>query len=285
MCHLGHCLENSNCDEEKAEGRMWTKKAADLGVGKANYNIGMQLIDDGSLEEGVAHLTVAAEAGDSSSMNQLGLMSSSDEESFQYFTQASNLSHPEAMNNLGYAYQHGVGTTQSAPLAMKWYDEAVLLGSIDGLYNKGHLLMTQSKFKESMQCFTAAGENGHIEAQATAGFCSQQGKIESGKSDISAAVYWWTKAADNGHAASQTNLGICHLQGAGCECDPKAAVARFRQSAKQQHPQGMAMLASCLLNGTGCEKDSKSGTAYLVAAANLGSEEAKKALLIAGHGH
>ena len=279
MCHLGHCLENSDEKEVKIEGRRWTIKAAELGVGKANYNIGMLQIEEGNQEEGLKYLTTASLAGDSDAMNQLGLLADCDVESFNYFKQAANLSHAEAMNNLGYAYEHGVGTTQATSLALEWYEGACVAGSIDGLYNKGHVLMTLSKHKEAMQCFTAAGENGHIEAQATAGFCSQQGRTASGKSDIAAAIYWWTRSADNGHPASQTNLGICYLQGAGCEANSKTAVFRFRQSAAQKHPHGMAMLASCLLNGRGCEQDRSLGMKYLADAAELGSKEAEKTLM------
>ena len=85
------------------------------------------------------------------------------------------------------------------------------------------------------------------------------------------------KAAET-NAEAQYQLGLMLAEGTGGEKDEAAARALFEKAAAQNHPGALLQMGAFTEAGRGGPKDAAAAKAYYQRAADLGDEEAKKAL-------
>jgi TPR repeat protein len=96
-------------------------------------------------------------------------------------------------------------------------------------------------------------------------------------SDPARARQLLAKAAET-NAEAQYQLGLMLADGAGGEKDEAGARALFEKAATQNHPGALLQMGAFAEAGRGGPKDAAAAKAYYQRAADLGDEEAKKAL-------
>jgi Sel1 repeat len=93
------------------------------------------------------------------------------------------------------------------------------------------------------------------------------------------AVEQLKQGAFHHHAGATFNLGLCFEQGLGCVKSMEKAAECYQVAAGLGHKKAMYNLAIFYLHGLGgLEKDRKMARLYFQAAANLGLDEARRAL-------
>ena len=80
------------------------------------------------------------------------------------------------------------------------------------------------------------------------------------------------------NAEAQYQLGLMLAEGAGGAKDEEGARALFEKAAAQNHPGALARMGEFTEQGRGGPKDAAAAKTYYQRAAELGDEEAKKAL-------
>ena len=85
------------------------------------------------------------------------------------------------------------------------------------------------------------------------------------------------KAAET-NAEAQYQLGLMLAEGTGGDKDDVAARALFEKAAAQNHPAALEQMGTFAQEGRGGPKDAAAAKAYYQRAADLGDEDAKKAL-------
>ncbi|MBT7531518.1 MAG: sel1 repeat family protein, partial [Gammaproteobacteria bacterium] len=92
---------------------------------------------------------------------------------------------PDAQNNLGFSYAHGLGVKQNWGEAIQWYSRAA--------------------------------DQGHALAQANLGSCYGAG--EGVPQDWAESTKWYQRSAAQGFALGQSNLGVAYANGQGIQQD------------------------------------------------------------------
>lgn len=114
------------------------------------YAMAMDFITEGRIEQGKKDLEAAYRVGSWRAGNALAYGLSAG-----WFGQRDYPAHlvilrnlveqgsRDAMSNLGYAYQHGLGLKKSIRWAVYWYEKAAERGSIEAMSNLAHLYLFQ----------------------------------------------------------------------------------------------------------------------------------------------
>lgn len=130
--------EGTQIDEEKAF--IWFKEAATVGVVEAMFTLGI-MHEQGlgtQVDETMAYryYEQAAQGGDVEGLYRMGMIyftgeltqKQSYEQAFTWFLRAANQFHVDALYNIAYCYEHGLGVEKSVPNAIRTYQQAALLG-------------------------------------------------------------------------------------------------------------------------------------------------------------
>jgi len=88
------------------------------------------------------------------------------------------------------------------------------------MYDNGHGVIQD--YKQAVNWYTKAAQQGHAEAQSNLGFMYSNGRGVT--RDYKQAVNWYTKAAEQGDTVAQYNLGVMYRNGRGVTRDYKQAV-------------------------------------------------------------
>ncbi len=166
----------------------------------------------------------------------------------QYYGKAFSIFHEEAdagilssLNNLGFMYAQGKGTTRDAARAMA--------------------------------CFRAAAERNFGTAQLNMGLCRLHGwGIEQ---DDRAALEWFRAAAESGCAAACGCLAHMYREGLGVEANPAAAIEQLRQGAEGGDTLSWLELGEAYYYGRGVPPDRDEAVRWLDLAANDGNASAQ----------
>lgn len=101
-------------------------------------NLGLELCENGMLEEGIKHLKYAAEFNHKYAIVNLGhalKLLGNYEEAFKWTLLGADLGDLTAITNLAIMYKKGQGTPCNIPEAIKLYKRLIELGKIDEGYN------------------------------------------------------------------------------------------------------------------------------------------------------
>lgn len=197
------------------------------------YAIAMDFITEGRTEQGKKDLEAAYQLGSWRAGNALayGL-------SVGWFGERDNEAHlfilrdlvrqgsRDAMSNLAFAYDHGLGLRKSLRWAIYWYEKAASLGCLDAMSNLADLyLFRESKYNNVnrgvLMAFKGADLGNEI-AMNTLGLCYENGygvPLSEKK-----AFEWISKAVENNAGApAEHNLARCYRKGIGTQVDKAKA--------------------------------------------------------------
>lgn len=137
---------------------------------------------------------------------------------------------------------------------------------------------SKKEFKNAVEWYTKAAEQGDSNAQYNLGICYENGRgVEQ---NYKKAVEWYTKAAEQGSARAQANLGLCYYNGKGIEQDYHKAVECFTKAAEQGNADAQYYLGVCYKNGKGLEQDYYKAEEWYSKAADQGQIDAQYSLYL-----
>jgi TPR repeat protein len=109
---------------------------------------------------------------------------------------------------LGWTY-YGMSHYESA---MKWFDKAMIRGSVDAIFAKGCVHYAIGDFSAALAFFQQAANMGHARAAYWAGYTSQI--MPGGRQDDDAAIKWYERSARQGNIMARLRLlVIAHKKG------------------------------------------------------------------------
>ena len=141
------------------------------------------------------------------------------------------------------------------------------------LYERGRCCYETQDYKQAVQWFQKAAEQGYAKAQYDLGLCYENGTGVT--EDLKQEMQWLQKAAEQGLAEAQVALGNCYRWAAK---DGSQAVKWFRKAADQGDTDAMWELATCY-DKDGCvELDYKEAVLWYRKAAEQGCADAQYSL-------
>lgn len=150
-----------------------------------------------------------------------------------------------ALNVLGIAYLHGIGTDADTAKAIDYFEEA--------------------------------GSRGYTLAYHNLGMHYKYAK--NGEQDFYKAYETFKKGAVKNSISNCYNCGFMKYKGLGCEQNYEEAIDFFLTAANFNHADALYMLGLCYRNGYGVEPDTTVARLYLHQASDLGCQGAMEELL------
>ena len=195
----------------------------------------------------------------------------------------------EALLNLAYCVDFGVGVAQDKAAAAQLYRKAADQGNAFAQSCVGWCLVSGEAVAkneaEAAVWYRKAADQGHVRAMCNLALCLENG-LGVSKNEAEAAA-WYRKAADQGCADAQCHLGACLENGSGVTKDAAEAVRWYRKAADQGDAAAQCCLGLCLLNGLGVAKNAADAVTWFCKAADQGNAAAQFNLggcLIIGNG-
>ncbi len=203
-------------------------------------------------------------------MGQNAYEAGDDSKAMEYFQQASDLGHPDAMVMLGLSYQDGQnGYAKDTKKALDLFEKASAIGSSDASYFAGLLYIDDEdgipQNKDlAFKYINDAASKGCKDAYYFMGSCYLDGvgvAVDSTKS-----LEWFMKAADDGDAYAQFSVAKYYEY----RDDMANAMKWYKMAADQQYPLAMYCYAICCINANDFDTADK----YMKKSADLGCESA-----------
>lgn len=142
-----------------------------------------------------------------------------------------------AMNDLGSCLDRGDGIEQNHAEALKWFDKAAAAGNFVAQLNLAryyrHGIATDRDYAKALYWFGKAAEQNFEVAQNDLGDMYRKG--EGIDVDYEKALFWFNKAAEQGYFDAQCNLGDMYCKGEGVSMDYEKAIFWFEKAAEQDH--------------------------------------------------
>jgi TPR repeat protein len=190
------------------------------------------------------------------------------------FCKQASTSSRRATYELGRAYAAG----HQMPAAMSAWRKAADKGSTSAMVELGVLYGTGAGVAkdeaQARKLFERAAEAGNPRGVSNLAALGGGGGTAA---DPARARELLAKAAET-NAEAQYQLGMMLAEGNGGEKDDVAARAMFEKAAAQNHPAALERMGAFAQEGRGGPKDAAAAKAYYQRAADLGDEDAKKAL-------
>ena len=162
----------------------------------------------------------------------------------KYYHIAAERGNTDAMNDIGFMYERGLGVTKDDAEATKWYRKAAEQGNASGQNNFGIMyrdgLGVEKDYVEAVKWYRKAAEQGHAGGQLNLGYMYEKGYGVT--KDNAEAVKWYRKAAEQGDAIAQCNLGICYQYGRGVSIDLTQAKYWYEKAAAQGYEKAKKQL-------------------------------------------
>jgi TPR repeat protein len=183
------------------------------------------------------------------------------------------------INDLGYCYAYGIGTTKCITIANRLFEQASRLCFLLAIHNLAvynwDLVGSTITKKDCLTMLTAYPACNLPQSQAMLGvwYLGGRGVVPyTGK-----AVYWLGLAAGNGNAFALSHLGWCYANGIGLETNHQTAIDCITEAA-QREPLAYYHLGRCYQDGISVGVDTKLAVEYFEAASAMGVHEAQYAL-------
>ena len=227
---------------------------------------------------------IAAERGNTDALVNLGYMYNNGigvtqdySEAVKWYRKAAEQGLARGQYNLGVMYERGYGVTQDKAEAVKWYRKAAEQGHADGQYNLGVMYKNgygvTQDYSEAVKWYRKAAEQGHADGQCNLGYMYDMGYGVT--QDKAEAVKWYRKAAEQGDAVGQSNLGYMYEMGYGVAKDQTEAVKWYRKAAEQGHADGQCNLGYMYEKGYGVTQDYSEAVKWYRKAAEQGDATAQ----------
>ena len=181
---------------------------------------------------------------------------------------AEELSHPPALDIIGYMYENGFSVVRNAHQARKYYQRAAEPGDAYGQYNLGRAYLKgiggEERREEGMALLKKAADKGVAEAMYLLGDTT---RADNG-GDLKEALVWYEKAAQSNHIGSQNLLGAVYGEGGKIASNPEEAFKWTEKAAERGNAEAQARLGVFYLRGTGTSKDEATAAEWLKKAAD-----------------
>ncbi|MCL1884616.1 MAG: sel1 repeat family protein [Defluviitaleaceae bacterium] len=195
------------------------------------------------------------------------------------YRNAAEMDDAEGQKELGRCYEKGIGVTQNAEEAVRWYEKAAThktkpnaraMNNLAHCYQEG--IGVEKDLKKAIEWFERAVAENDCSAQLDLGFCCASGmgvvKNENRAFELYKLAASQVDTQDIAIIAmAKNNMGDCYQHGKGVQQNLKEAAEWYRKSAKDGSVWGMTNLAMCYAEGTGIEQNpAKAYELYLQAA-------------------
>ena len=242
----------------------------------------------------IAQIQAAAEAGDSSAMNRLGVVYGNGQgvpmdyaKAIQWYTKAADAGNVDAKANLGVIYDLGQGVPVDAARALELYRAAAAAGSTFAQTRLGVMYVDGKGVKvdlvEAVKWYRKAAEAGNPEGMNYLALCYLNGNGVD--ADAGQCMAWLQKAADRNFPMAIRNVGQIYKFGRGVPKDFGKAMEWFVKGAHLGDPESMRLIAQLYETGSGMEKpDDAKALAWYRSAAEMGDGPARKWLADNGPG-
>lgn len=163
----------------------------------------------------------------------------SSEQAFFWLKKAADQGEPQAISQVAYMLENGIGTRADRDAAAKYRAAAESLGlqatgpsarrgrSAEDKESGKKIPSSNKKIRDLLR----RAEQGDAEAQSDLGFCYFNG--DGVPRSMENAVTWWREAAEQGNVIAQFCLGACYEEGSGVSKDMQEAVKWYRKAADQ----------------------------------------------------
>ena len=197
-------------------------------------------------------------------------------EGFSWMRLAALQDLPDALNELGYCYMNGVGTTQDFKEGIRLYQSAAGHGSVVAMsnlaleYTKGRALPSDPKL--SYEWEKKAADAGYVNSQYVVGrdFLLSTNVVET---NVSVALDWLNKAAQQEYPQAQALLGTLYSDGIIVTKDPELGREWLEKAKAKQHPETFIDSAIVKLAARQSPVEMQKAKLYLENAAQAGSSE------------
>ncbi|RIA84890.1 hypothetical protein C1645_879653 [Glomus cerebriforme] len=182
---------------------------------------------------------------------------------------------PTSQYEIGYCYEHGIGTIQSDQKAFDWYMKSAIGGNSRGqcslawCYQQG--IGVEKDDKKSFEWYLKSAKGGNMNGQCNLAYYYENG-IGTEKDEVK-AFEWYEKSAQGGSTFGQNSLGYFYEFGIGTLKDSVKAVDWYTKSAKRGDHIGQFNLGRCFHDGIGVEKDMKKAYEWLLKSAKAGNPQ------------
>jgi TPR repeat protein len=237
--------------------------------------------DEPPKDKTTQELQAAAERGDAEALFQLGRIywygkqvPKDQKKAVEYYRQAAEKNHPDALAGLGSAYGLGQGVDQKdEQAAAGYFRRAAELGSAVGQMNLGTMLISgqsvEKNTEEGLRLATKAAEQGLLKAQVYLGELYLTGDAGVPR-DYEKALLWFRKAVEQEDVRAMNAYGVMLRDGLGTERNPAAAASCFRRAADKGSLKGFLNVGSAYFYGNGVKLDKITGMSWWFAGEELG---------------
>lgn len=167
-------------------------------------------------------------------------------QALEWYRKAADQGDTAAQNNLGLAYENGLGVTKDEQRALDWYLRAASTGFAEAQANLGLLYMkgraVPKDERQAADWFRKAAEQGLASAQTHLGAMYSRGAGGLLQDDVAAAQLF-ESAARKGDGYAQFNVGLAYRDGRGVKEDVVVAYAWLNlvtTAANSPRPDGSA---------------------------------------------
>lgn len=222
----------------------------------------------------------SAEAGDKFSMYEIAQEyrnnPETEKEAFEWYQKSADLGCVSAMNDVGAAYEFGMGVEVDYEKSFNWYMKAAKLGCRVGLYNVGQCYRTgrgvAKNPRKAFDYYKKSAEKGKPNACNEVGcYLNENIYIERNPYE---AYKWFKIGACLGNKNSLYNLASCYEKGTGVEVNYKKALLLYYRISNFKNPQKLVAAAInkvgiFLSEGYGVEKNPKEAVLWFKRSANM----------------
>jgi TPR repeat protein len=173
------------------------------------------------------------------------------------YQQASEMGHADAMVELGFMYDEGLGGEQDHNKEKEWYQKAARKGHPVAMRNLGIMYDFgqggEQDYVKAKEWYLKSAKKGDSQAMRNLGIMYELG--QGGEQDYVKAKEWCLKAAKNGDAEAMDSLGLMYQNGKGGEQDYVKAKEWFMKAAREGHAGAMQSLGYMYDKGLGGDQD------------------------------
>jgi hypothetical protein len=161
--------------------------------------------------------------------------------------------------------------------AFELIERAAAAGDVDAVDYLGwfydHGRVVARDLARAVSHYRRAAEGGQRHAQWRLGVMLDLG--EGVAPDPVEAVRWFRKAADQGSSNAIASLAAMYANGRGVAQDFSEAQRLYREAARRTNPAGFFGMGVLFMHGQGVQRDRVESLAWMLAAATLGDERAQ----------
>ncbi len=172
---------------------------------------------------------------------------------FQLILEAALKENPDAMQELAFCYEKGIGTKQNNDNAFFWYRKAADRGNIESINSIGdcysNVIGVPINYNKAFSWYEAAADQGLTLAMCHLADCYFNAR--GVKENLERVYYWIEKAARKDDTEAMFRLGQLYFKGIYIEQSHEEAVHWFSKATLRKHHEAMTAFGECYLRGYG----------------------------------